>query len=110
MIERQAVHIHDVLADPEFSRFDTQQLGQFRTVLSVPLLREGLILGVIFLYRTAVHPFSASQIEVVKTFADQAVIAIENTRLFNNVQARTRELQESLEYQTATSDVLGVIS
>ena len=77
---------------------------------AVPLLREGALLGVIILARTEVRPFTEKQIDLVSTFADQAVIAIENVRLFEEVQARTRELTESLEYQTATSDVLGVIS
>ena len=76
----------------------------------MPLLRAGKPIGVIFLARSAVRPFTDKQIELVTTFADQAVIAIENVRLFEEVQARTAELQESLEYQTATSDVLGVIS
>ena len=110
MIERQAVHIVDVLANSEFTRLDTQRLGRFRTALAVPLLRGEMILGVLFLYRTAVHPFSDNQVELVKTFADQAVMAIENTRLFDNLQARTRELQEALDQQTATSEVLQVIS
>ena len=110
MLERRTVQIHDALADPEFTRFDTQAVGQFRTLLGVPLLREGTPIGVISLQRRRIEPFTEKQIELVTTFADQAVIAIENARLFEEVQARTRELQESLEYQTATSDVLNVIS
>ena len=110
VLERRTVQIHDALADPEFTRFDTQAVGQFRTLLGVPLLREGTPIGVISMQRRRVEPFTEKQIDLVTTFADQAVIAIENARLFEEVQARTAELQESLEYQTATSEVLKVIS
>jgi GAF domain-containing protein len=110
LIEGQSVHVADVLADPEYAHVDVQQRAGFRTGLAVPLLREGSPIGVIALQRRTVRPFTDKQIELVETFADQAVIAIENVRLFDEVQARTRELSESLEQQTATSEVLQVIS
>jgi GAF domain-containing protein len=110
VLEGRTVHIPDVLADPEFTWFEAQKRGGYRTALGVPLLREGMPIGVFFLTRTTVYPFTQQQIELVTTFADQAVIAIENVRLFDDVQARTRELSEALEQQTATSDVLRIIS
>jgi GAF domain-containing protein/CheY-like chemotaxis protein len=115
IVERRAVHIPDVLADPEYnppkgSLRQAQKLGQYRTTLVVPMLREGSPLGTITLWKTKVEPFTDNQIELVTTFADQAVIAIENVRLFDEVQTRTEELSEALEQQTATSEVLRVIS
>jgi GAF domain-containing protein/anti-sigma regulatory factor (Ser/Thr protein kinase) len=110
LIERKTVQIADVLADHDYSLDEAQRLGGFRTHMGVPLLRQGVPIGVILLSRTTVRPFTEKQIQLAETFADQAVIAIENTRLFEEVQARTRELQESLEYQTASGEVLGVIS
>ena len=110
LIERKAVQIPDVLADPEYSYLESQRIGGFRTLLGAPLLREGNAIGVLLLGRSDVRPFTQKQIELVTTFADQAVIAIENVRLFDEVQARTDDLFESLEQQTATADVLKVIS
>ena len=110
LLEGKSVQIPDVLADPEYIFREIAKLGDFRTILGVPLLREGGAIGVLVLQRAAVRPFSEKQIQLVETFADQAVIAIENTRLFEAEQQRTRELIESLEQQTATSEVLQVIS
>jgi len=109
-LEGKAVHVHDVLADPEYHSPDYQQAFGYRTNLGVPLLRDGTTIGVFALVRNEVNPFTDKQIELVTTFADQAVIAIENARLFEAEQQRTRELSDSLEQQTATSEVLGVIS
>ena len=88
----RTVHVPDVLDDPEFIWFEGQAKGRHRTVLGVPLLRGDAVIGVIFLSRNIVRPFTDKQIELVTTFADQAVIAIENVRLFDEVQARTREI------------------
>src|SRR5262249_55062723 len=102
-LEGKAIHIRDVLADPEYRAIGYQQAIGYKTALGVPLLRQGTTIGVFFLSRDEVKPFTEKQIELVNTFADQAVIAIENARLLN-------ELRESLEQQTATSKVLDVIS
>jgi len=109
-LEGKVVHVADVMSDPEYTWSEAQKLGGYRTVLGVPLLRDGSPVGVIIVARTVVQPFTEKQIELVETFADQAVIAIENVRLFEEVQARTRDLSESLQQQTATADVLKVIS
>jgi GAF domain-containing protein/signal transduction histidine kinase len=108
--EKQTVHLPDALADPRFTDLRRQQHSKARTMLGVPLLRDQNVIGVVFLARTEVKPFSDKQVELVTSFADQAVIAISNVRLFEEVQERTAELSESLEYQTATSDLLSVIS
>jgi signal transduction histidine kinase len=107
-LEGRVVHVADILADPDYAQPETVASGR-RTMLGVPLLREGAVLGMISLARDRVQPYTERQIELVRTFADQAVIAMENARLLGELQARTRDLEESLEYQTATSDVLKVI-
>ena len=109
-LEVAPVHIPDVFADPEYTWHEGQKLAGFRALLGIPLLREGNCIGVMAMTRQTPQPFTTKQIELVATFADQAVIAIENVRLFDEVQARTRDLSELLEQQTATSEVLKVIS
>jgi len=106
LLEGRAVHIPDVKADPEYTLAEVQKLGDYRTVLSVPMLREGVAIGVLSLTRTDVRPFTDKQIELATTFADQAAIAIENVRLFESVQTRTRELAKSLEDLHAAQDRL----
>jgi GAF domain-containing protein len=109
-LEKTVIHVTDTLADSEFTFARPPNLRPSRTLLGVPLIREGTLIGVMGLARPVVKAFSAKEIELATTFADQAVIAIENTRLFEAEQQRTRELTESLERQTATSEVLQVIS
>jgi two-component system, NtrC family, sensor kinase len=104
------VHVADVNADPDYPGTAAQALGGVRTVLSVPLVRENEPIGAFTVSRTHVEPFSESHVALIKIFADQAVIAIENVRLFEEVQAKTRDLEESLQQQTATAGVLKVIS
>jgi hypothetical protein len=100
----------DASTDPEYAMPGYQLIANNRTMLGVPLLRDGVALGSITLWKTRVEPFTEKQIELVTTFADQAIIAIENTRLLNELRQRTADLTVSLEQQTATSEVLQVIS
>src|SRR4029453_13574486 len=103
-------HIADVLKDPEYTYHDAARAAAYRSALSVPMLRDGRAIGTITVYRSVSKPFPDAQIKLLKTFADQALIAIENVRLFKEVETRNRDLTEALEQQTATSDILRVIS
>jgi GAF domain-containing protein len=108
-VDGQPIQFEDVLAEPDYDRRTAEVLQRrtkYRTFMAVPILKEGNPIGVIGCARREVRPFTSAQIGLVKTFADQAVIAIENVRLFDEVQARTRDLSESLQQQTATADVL----
>ena len=111
---RQVIHVADLAAMPTCTQqrapaiVAAVELGGVRTYVAVPMLKNNELIGALIVYRQEVRPFSEKQIELVKNFAAQAVIAIENVRLFDEVEARTRELQETLEYQTAASDVLNV--
>src|SRR5450759_4620795 len=105
IVQGKTVHVADVLADAEYKMAEVQKKADFRTVLGVPLMREGNPIGVIALLRHKIQPFTDKQIELVTTFADQAVIAIENVRLFESVEARTRELSQSVEELRALGEV-----
>jgi signal transduction histidine kinase len=112
VIDRQTIHIHDLAAAAaEFPEAEArQQVSGTRTILATPLLREGVAIGTIIIRRTEVRPFTEKQIKLIETFADQAVIAIENVRLFKELQERNRDLTEALEQQTATSEILRAIA
>jgi signal transduction histidine kinase len=109
-LDAAAVHIPDVLADPDYTWAESQKRGGFRAMLGIPLMREGTPVGVLALTRSAATPFTVKQIELVTTFADQAVIAIENVRLFDEVQARTRELGRSVNELQALGEVSQAIN
>ncbi|MGH7309069.1 MAG: GAF domain-containing protein [Candidatus Rokuibacteriota bacterium] len=104
-LERRTIHFPDILADPDYRWAEAQRIARFRTVLGVPMLREGAPIGVFFIWREDVRPFTDKQIELVTTFADQAVIAVENARLLTELQARTAELTRSVEQLTALGEV-----
>jgi signal transduction histidine kinase len=113
LMEGRPVQVEDVLVDPDYEARTLEVLQRatgYRTFLGIPILRNGVPIGVLGCGRREVRPFTARQIELVETFADQAVIALENTRLFEEVQTQTRELEESLKRQTATADMLKAIS
>jgi GAF domain-containing protein len=99
-LDRKSVQIPDILADPEFTWFESQRLGKHRTLLGVPLLREGVLIGLVGLGRNNVRPFTDKQVELVETFADQAVIAIENVRLFDEIQEKSRQLAEASQHKS----------
>jgi GAF domain-containing protein len=110
MLELRTVYSPDVTQDPEYELSDRQKLIGMRAVVVTPLLREGHPTGYLAFYKLVPGAFSNKHVELIETFADQAVIAIENARLFEELQSRTKELQQALEYQTATSEVFSVIS
>ena len=115
LIEKRPVHIEDMTQDQAYYerdplRMQTVEIGGMRTCLGVPMLKENEVVGAFVIYRREVRPFSAKQTDLLRTFADQAVIAIENVRLFKELDARNRDLTETLEQQTATSEILRVIS
>jgi signal transduction histidine kinase len=100
LIEGRVVHIADVRVDPEYTSVEASRLGDFRTILCVPMLREGVTIGVLTLTRSEVQPFTDKQIELVTTFADQAAIAIENVRLFDEIQDKSRQLEVASQHKS----------
>ena len=100
LLEGKPVHIPDIDDDPEYTFRDAQKVGHFHTILGVPMLRAGVPIGVIVLMRTQARPFTIKQIELVETFADQGVIAIENVRLFDEVQDKNRQLAEASQHKS----------
>src|SRR5262249_6913728 len=108
-LERRTVHIHDIHADPEYT-YGAKEVVPFRTIVAIPMLRADELLGVIAIYRVELRPFTDSQLTLIETFADQAAIAIENARLLSELQTKNANLTEALEQQTATSEILRVIS
>src|SRR5262249_19524667 len=99
-LEGKIVHIPDVLADADYTLAEGQKIAGYRTLLAVPLMREGAAVGVLVMARAAARPFTEKQIELASTFADQAVIAIENVRLFDEIQDKSRQLQLASEHKS----------
>src|SRR5204863_317315 len=99
-LECKPIHVSDILADPDYTMVNAQKLGGFRTMLGVPLLRDGLPIGVMTLLRNTVQPFSDKEVDLATTFADQAVIAIENVRLFDEIQDKSRQLAEASQHKS----------
>jgi GAF domain-containing protein/anti-sigma regulatory factor (Ser/Thr protein kinase) len=110
ILDREVVHIRDIREDPGFRTPRLKTMQNYRTILAVPMMREGVPLGALALWRREVQPFSETEIGLVRTFADQAVIAIENVRLFKALESRNRDLVAALDQQTATGEILRVIS
>jgi two-component system, NtrC family, sensor kinase len=109
-LERRVVHIPDVLSDPEYTYHELQKIAGYRSMLGIPLLRSDELIGIFGVHRTRVEPFTDKEIELASTFADQAVIAIENARLLDEIRHRNDELAEALEFQTATGEVLRIVA